>query len=225
LAAGATHELSTPLSTAALLTDELAVDLMERPDAQQNLALLKQQIQQCKASLSALLASAGHSRLKNSLPILADDFLQQTLERWRLLRPEVTLVVAFTGDKTARLLPEQTLVQALINLLNNSADASLAAGNSQLSLRAQVDDGYLLIEIEDEGAGFDEATRALAGRAVVSSKPDGTGLGLLLSNATLNRWGGTLSLHSRQAGGTLTRIVLPLSRLKSSAHEASAANC
>jgi two-component system sensor histidine kinase RegB len=224
LAAGAAHELSTPLSTVALLAEELSLELTDRPQAQADLALLKQQIQQCKASLSTLLASAGHGRLENAAAVSIDGLLGEILDRWRLLRPELKLSVALTGEDSASLLPDEGLAQALINLLNNAADASLANGRPKVSLRAQVSGGRLLIEIEDEGTGIDEATRALAGRAVFSTKPGGSGLGLLISNTTLSRWGGSLSLHNRPSGGTVSRIVLPLSRLSRSAHETTAAD-
>lgn len=214
LAAGAAHELSTPLSTVALVADELAVELENNAAVQDDLILLKQQIQQCKASLSTLLTRADHARVEASSSTPVDAFLRQTLGRWRLLRPEIRLTAVLTGDESAKLLFEQGLAQTLINLLNNAADASLAAGYAHVALQAHVHGTQLIIEIEDEGAGFDETTRAMAGRAIFSTKPGGAGLGLLLSNTTLSRWGGTLSLHSRLQGGTLTRITLPLLRLK-----------
>lgn len=212
LAAGAAHELSTPLSTVALLAEEISLELTDKPHAQADLALMKQQIQQCKASLSTLLASAGHGRAESASLIGADAFLEKTLQRWRLLRPEVGLSVALTDEESTSLLADEGLAQALINLLNNAADASLANGRPGVNLRAQASGGQLVIEIEDEGVGIDETNRALAGRAVFSTKPGGSGLGLLISNTTLARWGGSLSLHNRPGGGTLSRIVLPLPR-------------
>lgn len=214
LAASAAHELSTPLSTMALVADELANELQDQQAARKDLALLQQQIQQCKGSLSTLLASAGHARVESSLPISVDTFLGQVLERWLLLRPEITLAATLTGDTAITVLPEQGLSQCLINLLNNAADASLAAGEHHVGLQSRLEDGYWVIDVEDAGAGFDAMARALAGRVAFSTKPGGTGLGLLLSNTTLSRWGGTLGLHSRPEGRTFIRITLPLSRLK-----------
>lgn len=208
LAAGAAHELSTPLSTVALLADELALQLQDKPGARADVALLKAQIQQCKTSLSSLLASAGHARVE-STPVAVDAFLQTTLERWRLLRPEVTLQIELTGDASARLRSDPGVAQTLINLLNNAADASLAAGRQQVSLKARAHENRVIIDIEDQGPGVDAAAQAVAGRVVFSTKAEGKGLGLLLSNASLERLGGRLTLHRRAEGGTLTRVVLP----------------
>ncbi|MEP5287187.1 MAG: ATP-binding protein [Alloalcanivorax venustensis] len=214
LAAGAAHELSTPLSTVGLVADELAVELKDNARVKDDLLLLKHQIDQCRTSLSTLLASADHFRVEKGSAMTVDVFLKQTLDRWQLLRPEVNLTVSLTGDESAKLLSEPGLSQTLINLLNNAADASIAAGRSRVALQSWVDEAELVIEIEDEGTGLDEPARAMAGHAVFSTKPGGAGWGLILSNTTLSRWNGTLSLHNRFQGGTLSRVTIPLPRLK-----------
>lgn len=215
LAAGAAHELSTPLSTMSLVADELTTELKDNPRVHDDLAFLQDQIRQCKGTLSTLLASAGHRRVECSTPVTVDTFLEQTLDRWRLLRPDVSLQARLTQDETATLLPEEGLAQGLVNLLNNAADASLAANRSHVGLTACLNEDNLVIDIEDEGAGFAADNRELAGRLAFTTKTEGAGVGLLLTHTTLDRWGGTLDIQGRPNGGTLTRITLPLSRLNS----------
>ncbi len=48
------------------------------------------------------------------------------------------------------------------------------------------------------------------GKPFQSSKPDGMGLGLFLTQATLNRYGGTVCIKASPEGGTITRVILPL---------------
>jgi two-component system sensor histidine kinase RegB len=48
------------------------------------------------------------------------------------------------------------------------------------------------------------------GRSIISTKPDGMGVGLVLSQATINRLGGKVSMFPLDGSGTLTEIVLPL---------------
>ena len=70
------------------------------------------------------------------------------------------------------------------------------------------------IDIRDYGPGFDPEKMDSLGEAFVTDKADGLGLGLFLSQATLTRFGGSVSLKNIAAsdsqGGTLTRILLPL---------------
>ena len=214
LAAGAAHELSTPLSTVELVASELATELKHLPEAQENLALLKEQIGQCKTSLSTLLENAGHPRIEAGRPITISDLVEQMLDRWRLLRPEIALEQRMTGQLEQLIQPQPGLAQALFNLLNNAADAGIAAERPGVDLHIAADHRQLQLEILDRGDGLDNHARNLAGRAAFSTKPDGAGLGLLLSHTTLNRWQGQLSMHNRNGGGTLTRIVLPLAPLR-----------
>jgi len=214
LAASAAHELSTPLSTVDLLADELALGVKGDAQLEDDAALLKQQVQQCKTSLSALLKTARHPRLEDDEAISIEQLLQEVVQRWQLMRPEITLHTVFEPIHDTSINAPLGLAQALFNVLNNAADASMAAGHTAVSLRAYCQAENLRLDIVDQGQGVDEQTELLAGRVAFSTKPEGSGIGLLLTHTTLSRWGGQVSLHRQRQGGTLTRLVLPLSRLK-----------
>lgn len=70
----------------------------------------------------------------------------------------------------------------------------------------------LLIDVLDRGPGIDEALLAQAGREFFSRRPDGTGIGLFLAHASINRHGGRILMTARDdsVGGTQTRVELPL---------------
>jgi two-component system sensor histidine kinase RegB len=78
------------------------------------------------------------------------------------------------------------------------------------------------IEILDAGPGLDAEARQRQGEAFFTTKVDGgeraggLGIGLFLSNATLERLGGKVELFNREPpqGGACTRVTLPLARLK-----------
>ena len=97
--------------------------------------------------------------------------------------------------------------QAIINLLNNAADASPDMIN--ISLNCLADDKIVIICIDDQGDGIDQKIAQQVGQAFVTSKGDkGLGLGLYLSHSTLNRYGGKVQLLNRPEGGTRTMITL-----------------
>jgi two-component system sensor histidine kinase RegB len=113
------------------------------------------------------------------------------------------------GPPEARLLDERTLQQALINLLNNAADAS----RERLALHARWDRDALQIEILDRGPGVRPDTSKPLLRPLETDKAHGLGLGLFLTHAALQRLGGEVVLSDRDGGGTCTRVRLPLTRM------------
>ena len=99
----------------------------------------------------------------------------------------------------------QTIGQTLISLLNNAADACPKG----VDLAGHWDARRVVIEIRDQGPGLPPDVANRVGEAFFSTKEGGTGIGLLLANAALERLGGQVRLLRDPQGGTCTRIDLP----------------
>jgi len=205
LAAGAAHELGTPLATMAVVAGELAHDHAGDPDATAKLEILKSQIRRCREILSQISASAGEARAEGGRNQPLDSYLKQLLEQWQSTRPgtEVELDIAY--GTAPSLVADVTLSQALINLLNNAADAS--PGFVSLACRWQ--DGQCTIEVCDAGPGLPEDLKEQLGTPFVSTKSGGRGLGLFLSRAVIERLGGSMMLNERYPHGVCVRVTLP----------------
>lgn len=210
LAAGAAHELGTPLATMALLAEEVAATAALPAQAREDLALLRRQIEHCKDIITGLAARAGESRAEGGAGLELGSWLEQVIARWRRLRPAAQAKVSLGGTAAVRVVGEATLEQALVNLFDNAADAD-AAG---IEIEAQWDAQRLRLEVRDRGPGFDPEVLLAAGRAFVTTRPEGTGIGLFLAHATVERLGGRIVLANRPGGGALTRVELPLDKLK-----------
>ncbi len=212
LAAGAAHELGTPLSTMAIVANEIRQQRRDDAALVADLEILDQQIGTCKSIISQMLATAGQARLQQAAREPLDAFVSAALAKWQLMRPGAALKYRQSGSSPAPFIAaEQTLSQALINLLNNAADAS----PRDVEVETSWDERQMRILISDRGPGITPDVAMRAGRTVFSAKPDGKGfgLGLFLANATLDRFGGTVQLSGRKGGGTCTDIRLPLDRL------------
>jgi two-component system, sensor histidine kinase RegB len=212
LAAGAAHELGTPLSTMAVITNDLQHEYNDDPVLSENLKILREQVSNCKKILSNLLASSGSDRALAGASMLLDAYLMSLLDKWQLLRPNSKIVAHWTGARPApEIFTDQTLSQAILNLLNNAADAS----SEEIELHGTWDHRSLLIEILDRGPGLSADILANAGKPFFTTKAPGHGfgIGLFLANATIERLGGTVQLFNRAEGGACTRISLPLSIL------------
>jgi two-component system sensor histidine kinase RegB len=206
LATGAAHELGTPLATMAVVTREL--ERNQLPDAvQRKLRIIKDQIGRCKAALSTLSTSAGEVRAEGGGLVPVQTFVDGLAERWQRRRPNVVLSlrVQQSGPR-ATVISEQTLEQALINMLDNAADASSAP----LLLEAGWTATELRIDILDRGPGLHAQTAERVDQPKTSQKEFGMGLGLFLAHATVQRMGGEITLTDRPGGGTRTRIRVPL---------------
>jgi two-component system sensor histidine kinase RegB len=215
LAAGAAHQLGTPLSTLAVVLREMELE-HGASDSQlaEDLALARQQVGHCKGILSRILADAGHDRSEGGEAVDLETFLLAMVEDWRLLRPSVKLKFDLEGPRPApSLMTDRTLEHALLNLLDNAADA---APDNEVELRGRWQADTCILEILDRGPGFASSPRP--GQAFLSTKSDqgGLGIGLFLSNATLERFGGKVELYNREGGGACTRVTLPLNQGKRS---------
>jgi two-component system sensor histidine kinase RegB len=210
LAAGAAHELGTPLATMAIVVGEMqrnAKGDAERRDA----GILAAQIAACRQTLLRLRANAG-GETEGGGAVALDAFLERLFDRFRSTRPGIALTVRVDAKRAPpRIFADASLGQALLNLLNNAADASPAA----VGVTVGWDDGALQFTVDDEGAGIPEHALAKLGRECFTTKPpgQGTGLGLLLTATVIARLGGTVRWSNRSPRGARADVRLPLAAL------------
>jgi two-component system, sensor histidine kinase RegB len=209
LAAGTAHELGTPLSTMAIVVNDLEHEYREQPQLAESLQLLRQQIARCKTVLARMAADAGELQADAGRQQPVDKYLKTLVAEWQQLRQDVELEQHWRGSEPApAIITDRVLTQALLNVLNNAADAAI----SRVTIAATWSDDLLSLEVTDDGSGMDQDARLRAGVVPYSSKPagEGLGLGLFLARTTLQRFGGRLELHDAPEGGVRVSIMLPL---------------
>lgn len=212
MAAGCVHELSTPLSTMAIIVGELEQDYGQMPNISENLRVLKNQIACCKDTLSRVLVETGQARAGRGGGVAVDRFLEKVIDRFEMMRPAA--VVYYRGEGTRPppcIIGDETLRQAIINIINNAADAS----PDWIDVEASWDRNELRIEVRDRGGGVPSDSMEKVGRRFFTTKKRGSGfgVGLFLTNVTIGRFGGTVKLLNRPEGGACTQIALPLKDL------------
>lgn len=204
-AASAAHELGTPLSTLAVLIGEMRHDAAAHPETVADLNILDDQVRHCKRILGGLLSHAQESPEEQS----TEEFLHAVLNEWQLLRPTVHYHYHTSASASApRYAIDTSLRAALLNLLNNAADAS----PQKVDIYSRCESDVWHLQIHDHGAGLTAESAARAGSAFFTTKQEGRGIGLLLANATIERLGGSVRLSNRDGGGATTEIILPLTR-------------
>lgn len=112
-----------------------------------------------------------------------------------------------TSDLPApSIVADPRLEQAILNLLNNAAQAT----PRPLELRLGWSSRELCIDIRDHGPGFPPAVLAQGGQSSFPAHADGCGVGLMLTRSAIEQLGGRLTLSNPDEGGALARIELPL---------------
>ncbi len=208
LAAGAAHELGTPLSTMAILLKDIEPD---SPLSESKLNTLRGQVERCKTILGSISAASGEIRAESGSVSNLDLYLSNLLERWKQTRTDIIVKSDFQGSRPApSIVVDQTLDQALLNILNNAADAS----PDNVEINGQWDDQELTLTVSDRGTGLSPELEEKAGASIHSTKQDGMGLGLFLTYTTLERLGGEVRIYNREDGGVKCQINLPLSTIK-----------
>ena len=105
---------------------------------------------------------------------------------------------------TGRELVNPAAGHLLLALLNNAADAGEQTGTRTVELALDVDGNTLSGHIRDYGRGFKQTVPLLPGTLFRTSKPDGLGIGLALSHATVESLGGELSMREAPGGRGIT---------------------
>ena len=214
LAAGAAHELGTPLATMAVVVGELAADPSLSPQVKSDVDLALAQVRECKRIITRLAARAGSSRAEAVQPVSADAWIEQLVERWRRQRPQVVPDVRIEGAIPGpRIAADVTLEQALLNLFNNAADAS----PGQVGIHAGWDSQHVQVDVLDRGKGISPEISGRLGLDLVSTRDEGSGMGVVLALSAVEQSGGTLSFTNRAGGGTLAQVLLPLTSIGANA--------
>jgi two-component system sensor histidine kinase RegB len=211
LAAGVAHELRSPLTTMAVLVEEMRRQqgAEERPELAENLRILSDQIHACRGILCALVAQGQDALLNEPRTEPVDSFLHETVAKWRKLRPGAKLAFLCTGAQPVpKIAAQGNLEQAILILLNNAADASAQA----VEMACRCGAGNLEILIQDRGPGLPLALADMLRQPFFTTKSgdQGTGIGLLLAKTAIDMAGGSLKLSNRPGGGARAEVILPL---------------
>lgn len=101
----------------------------------------------------------------------------------------------------------EKLRQVFVNLFVNALDATESGGAVRVYTRRRGD--RVVVEVRDDGKGIAEADLGRLFDPFFTTKPGGTGLGLSIVRKILEQHGGTVTLRSREGGGTTVEVDLP----------------
>ena len=216
LAAGAAHELATPLATIAVVAKELTRHLenVKVPETvRDDVALIRGELDRCRAILDRMSASAGQA-VGEEVALVGVGQLTEAILADVRRRERVVVSVAAEPQSLRVRVPLQALAQALRGLVRNALDA--ADGDAKppvVRLHVAPEMHGLRFEISDSGPGMPPDVLARAGEPFFTTKEPGRGmgLGLFLCRSVVERLGGNLELRSPPGQGVTAIVRLPTS--------------
>jgi len=212
LAAGAAHELATPLSTIDVIARELDRHLQgfETPaSVREDLRLIDQQLEMCKQILRRMRGAVGDSMINQWNRTTVGELIDCALEGVR--DPDRVDVTdgPESVEQQSLWLPQEAVAQAIRNLIHNGLDAGGSTG--RVMIDTKVAGMSLEVRIRDDGRGMSNEELGRAGEPFYTTKDPGRGmgLGLFLTRSVVSRLGGSLKFQSTPGVGTEAIVLLP----------------
>lgn len=215
LAAGAAHELGTPLSTIAVVAKELervaaaADGRLDRAALASDAQLVREEAERCRRIIAKMASEAGAAQGAAPRQAAVEDVMDRvraSLDKDRL--SELTVVAARSGAFVT--VPDETLVQVLVNLVSNAFDACAEVAAPRVVIGVGVEGGRVAFSVEDGGCGMADEVLGRLGEPFFSMKSGrGMGLGLFLARSFAERVGGSLTVESRVGVGTTFVLEVP----------------
>ncbi|MGB1013275.1 MAG: ATP-binding protein [Nannocystaceae bacterium] len=216
LTAGLAHEIRNPLNAAGLqleLLDRVGAKLDSSPSRDRlrnSIGLVRNETRRLSRLLEDFLRLA-RPRNFDLYPLDLGSLITDMLSMQRLVADAagVEIHVEVPEELPQVLGDRAKLTQVLINLVVNAIDALRAKSGGRIDIRAAPgEDGYVCVEIIDDGAGLGAHSSVELFRPFVSTKETGTGLGLAIVKRIVDLHRGVVELEPHEGGGTLARIKL-----------------
>jgi signal transduction histidine kinase len=200
IARGLAHALRNPLHALGLSVEELASQGDGKSEGLADSA--RRQIRRIDQSIRSFLALASQGG-GAAAPVAVGELVQDVaLEAIQDSRGKVRITVEAGDDLPPLEAVEPELRAVLQALLVNAVEASPEGGAVEISVD-RAGDERVRITIDDEGPGLPEEIRARLFTPHLTTKANGSGMGLFLAHRiATTRYGGRLELEPRTAGGT-----------------------
>jgi two-component system, sporulation sensor kinase E len=213
LAAGVAHEIGNPLNSLHIhlqLMERKAQELKHnaKTELQQSIDVARSEVRRLDSIVTQFLRA-----IRPSQPRLHPENVNVIVEEAvRFFMPEIQdrdMVVEqeLRADLPLLQLDREQMKQAFYNVIKNSLEAMKRHGT--LHIRTDLDDKHVIVSFTDTGSGMSAENLSRVFEPYFTTKPSGSGLGLLIVRRIVREHGGELSIESTQGKGLTLAIRLP----------------
>lgn len=210
LAAGAAHELSTPLATIAVVAKELEhyAETIRDAAVADDSRLVRKEVDRCRAILSRMRVEGADPSGEplDDVPIVE---LVRTVSK---VFPGTLRIDDPSAQATVlQAIPRHAVEQAVVALAKNAIEA---CPGEPVDLSVHEHEGEVVIMVRDKGQGMTAEVLRHVGEPFFTTKDPGKGMGLgiFLVRTLAERLGGSLDIRSIPGSGTVANLRLPLTR-------------
>lgn len=210
LAGNIAHELNNPLTGLRALTQVLLQEVPKEGNLHSDLLEIEKAAARSQRIIKNLLDfSKGEDQPSEF--ISADEVIERTLPMLKSALRTHRLEVDLQTLEHSVFVEPHLLQQVVFNLINNACQAMMSKPGT-LKINTRTSGGKVIIEIEDSGPGIPLSIQSRIFEPFFTTKKEGhgTGLGLSMSKAVIEKFGGTIQFRNVEPNGTCFTIVLPL---------------
>lgn len=217
------HELYNPIGAVKLNIELLEMQLGGNDDVKHTLARLKrgaEHLSTIAQDLRYLTKPRDPERKPTDLNKLLDEVVELVSDR--LERTRIRVIRAYSRDLPEGEYDSQQLRKVFLNLLINAVEAS--PQNGEVELRTEMitngrsasiaginrSRGVLSISVIDHGVGMSPETKRRLFEAFYTTKRNGTGLGMMITQEIIKMHGGKIDVDSEEGRGTTIKVYLPV---------------
>lgn len=200
LAAGFSHEFASPLQAA-----KLRLERLERKTQSPELSEAIGALERCEQVLRQMNSSQMDTRDYQQKPLKLVELLNDIVDSWQEENPQVEIEKNFT-DVGLQDMSALNFAQVVLNLLDNAAEAS---EGKPLKISLAEQNSVLSLTVQDQGPGFASEVTQRWGEPFITTKPEGTGLGLYVSQLFAQSLGGELKIRNMAPHGAEVVIFWP----------------
>ncbi len=210
LASGVAHEIRNPINVIGMVAQRLLKEFNPDENREEYLSitsLLKDEVTRINKIITQFLQFAKPLSVSNE-EVKTGDFIEGIFRSFigQANQKKINFRIDNSEDYAVNTDPD-LLKQVLLNIVQNSFDA--VEENGEVSLNCRKTDRKIIIEVKDNGKGIPEEVQSKIFDLYFSTKKEGNGLGLSISQKIVNQLGGRLSFTSRRDEGTTFTIELP----------------
>ena len=213
LAAGVAHEIGNPLNSLHIHLQLMQRSVQKLHDGER--AELEQSIDVARSEVNRLdsIVTQFLKAIRPSRPQLRPENVNTIVEEAvRFFTPElknreIVLEQELRSDLPLLQLDRDQMKQAFYNVIKNSVEAMHRHG--RLWIRTDLDDTHVIVRFADTGSGMSAENLSHVFEPYFTTKPSGSGLGLLIVRRIVREHGGELSIESSQGKGLTVTIRLP----------------